>query len=257
MIKQLLQKALLMSAFFVSAVSSVQASDGCIANLKKEQVSVRYVYDGDTLQLSDRRRIRLVGLNTPELKKGNVWSRHIAKEAKNYLEQWLSLRQGRLYLQVELDTHDDYGRVLGYIVDAENRDPSVELLEKGLGYAIAIAPNLKKQKCYFKAEQKALLAGAGVWSYDSVIRAKDITKKDAGFSVVQGTVTRQYHFKTSDALVLDEKLVVMLKKAPRISSFIGRKIKVRGWVQATPFRRDNFSAAVTLYLNHTANIEVL
>ncbi|WP_162224952.1 thermonuclease family protein [Neptunomonas antarctica] len=250
-----------MSAFFVSVISPVMlpvlASDNCVSGLKKEKIAIRYVYDGDTVQLSDRRKVRLAGLNTPELKAGVGWSRAIAKDAKSFLEHWLNVRQGGVFLQIEQETHDSYGRVLGYLVDAKGKGPGVDLLKKGLGYAIAIAPNLEKQKCYFAAEQKARLAGVGVWSFDSIVLAKNITRKHSGFLVVEGEITHQYHFKTSDALVLNNHLVVMLRKAPRMSELMGKKIRVRGWVHAKKFTRDGFSADFSLYLNHSANIDVL
>ncbi len=252
-----------MSAFFVSVLlllasplQASQASANCRSTLKQEKVSVRYVYDGDTLQLSDRRRVRLAGLNTPELKEGPAWSRSVAQDAKSRLQQWLSLQQ-HVYLQVEQDPHDDYGRVLGYIVDAKGNDPAVTLLEKGLAHAVAIAPNIEKQRCYFAAERKARLAGVGVWAYPSALRAKDFRKDQAGFALVQGRVTRQFHFKTSQAIVLDDAIVVMLRGVSRLPSLSGKDVRIRGWVQAKKFKRKDFSAHFTVYLNHFANVEVL
>ncbi len=264
MIRQLLKKALFMSAFFVSVVSSfvspfvspLQASERCESTLKKEKVSVRYVYDGDTLQLSDRRRVRLVGLNTPELKEGPAWSRSVAKQAKSALQQWVSLQQN-VYLQIEQDARDDYGRMLGYLVNAKGEDPAIALLEKGLAYAVVIAPNIQKQGCYFAAEEKARLADVGVWAHAAVIRAKNLNKTLTGFSLVQGKVTRQYHFKTSEAVVLDDNLVVMLKGVSRLPSLAGKEVRVRGWIQARKFTRDAFSTRFTVYLNHMANVEIL
>ncbi|SFF86451.1 thermonuclease family protein [Neptunomonas qingdaonensis] len=249
-----------MSAFFVSVISSLisplQASERCESTLTKEKVSVRYVYDGDTLQLSDRRKVRLVGLNTPELKEGPAWSRFVAKQAKSTLQQWLSLQQN-VYLQVEQDARDDYGRILGYLVNAKGEDPAVALLEKGLAYAVVIAPNIEKQRCYFAAEKRARLADVGVWAQAAVIRAKNLNKKLTGFSLVQGKVTRQFHFKTSEAVVLDDNLVVMLKGVSRLPSLAGKEVRVRGWVQARKFTRDAFSTRFTVYLNHMANVEIL
>lgn len=247
-----------MSAFFVSVISPfispLQASESCQSALKKEKVSVRYVYDGDTLQLSDRRRVRLVGLNTPELKEGSSWSRSVAVDAKSTLEQWLSLRPN-VYLQIEQDARDDYGRVLGYMVDDKGEDPAVTLLERGLAYAVVIAPNTEKQRCYFAIERKARQAGVGVWAH-VVTRAKNLTK-NTGFALVQGKVTRQFHFKTSEAIVLDDNLVVMLRGVSRLPSLSGKEVRIRGWVQDRAFTRKDFSARFTVYLNHKANVEVL
>jgi endonuclease YncB( thermonuclease family) len=245
-----------MSAFFVSAISVAQASTDCISHLKKEKVSVGYVYDGDTVQLSDSRRVRLVGINTPELKSGPEWSKVIARQATSLLKRWVFTHKKNTYLQVEKEGHDSYGRILGYIVDSNGVGPDAALLEKGLAYGVAVAPNLQKQECHRRAEKRARLASVGVWAYKP-LHAHEFTKKKLGFSVLQGKVTRQFHFKTADALVLDEKVVVMLRRSPRLPPLFGRKVQVRGWVQAKVFKRDEFKAAFTLYLSHVSNIEVL
>lgn len=249
-----------MGAFFVPALlffaSPLQASENCRSTLKREKVSVGYVYDGDTLKLSDRRRVRLAGLNTPELKEGPAWSRSVAQDAKSKLQQWLSLQQ-HVYLQVERDPRDDYGRVLGYIDNAKGEDPAVALLEKGLAYAVVVAPNTQKQRCYFAAEKTARLAGVGVWAHAPVVLAKDFRKAQTGFALVRGRVTRQFHFKTSEAIVLDDNLVVILRGVSRLPSLSGKEVRIRGWVQDRVFTRNAFSARFTVYLNHKANVEVL
>lgn len=256
MIKLLLKKALFLSAFFLSAVSVSQASDSCTSGLKKQRVEVRYVYDGDTLQLSDNRRVRLVGINTPELGKGPAWSRSIAKQAASTLKQWVSLHKQDVYLQIEKESHDSYGRTLGYIVDSTGLGPDVALLEKGLAYSVAVAPNLQKLRCHKAAEKRARLAGLGVWLHGP-FSASSFDKKQLGFALVQGTVTRQYRFKTAEALVLDENVVVMLRRALPLSPISGRKVQVRGWVQAKKFKRGRFEASFVMYLSHTSNVEEL
>ena len=45
-----------------------------------EQHTVRNVYDGDTLTLTDERRVRLLGIDTPEIKEKQPY----AEEAKAY-----------------------------------------------------------------------------------------------------------------------------------------------------------------------------
>ena len=45
-----------------------------------EQHTVRNVYDGDTLTLKDERRVRLLGIDTPEIKENQPY----AEEAKAY-----------------------------------------------------------------------------------------------------------------------------------------------------------------------------
>ena len=73
-----------------------------------EKVLVRNVYDGDTLTLVDERRVRFLGIDTPEIKEKQPF----AEQAKAYTkdlchkqEIWISYEPGQ-------DTKDHYGRLL-------------------------------------------------------------------------------------------------------------------------------------------------
>lgn len=75
--------------------------------------------------------------------------------------------------------------------------------------------------------------------------------------LVQGRVTRHFRFKTSEAIVLDDNLVVMIKGVLPLPLLSGDMVRVRGWVQSKQFTRDDFSAFFMVHLNHVANIEML
>jgi endonuclease YncB( thermonuclease family) len=86
-----------------------------------QQVTVRNVYDGDTLTLTDERRVRLLGVDTPEVKENQPF----AQEAKDYTKTailgdgnqrngqkgndvWISFEPGQ-------ESEDKYGRLLAYV----------------------------------------------------------------------------------------------------------------------------------------------
>ena len=75
-----------------------------------EQVQVRNVYDGDTLTLQDERRIRFLGIDTPEIKEHQPFS----QEAKAYTKDrcsdkiWISFEPGK-------EREDHYGRLLAFV----------------------------------------------------------------------------------------------------------------------------------------------
>lgn len=75
-----------------------------------EPVEVRNVYDGDTLTLKDERRVRFLGIDTPEIKERQPFS----QEAKAYTKDrcsdkiWISFEPGH-------EREDHYGRLLAFV----------------------------------------------------------------------------------------------------------------------------------------------
>ena len=72
-----------------------------------QEYPVRNVYDGDTLTLEDERRIRFLGVDTPELKEKQPF----AQEAKDYTKGHCHKKS--IYLVSEGKDH--YDRILGWI----------------------------------------------------------------------------------------------------------------------------------------------
>lgn len=69
--------------------------------------TVVYVVDGDTFTLADGRRVRLLGLDAPEI------GRCMSEEAKNRLSQLVLGKHVRLK---DVGYHDDYGRILASVI---------------------------------------------------------------------------------------------------------------------------------------------
>ena len=90
----MLKKALitLVIGAFLWPIENVVAS--CEYSGALENVVIRSVTDGDTLVLNDGRKVRLLGINTPELGFGGEASEPYAVDAKDYVEmQWRLLQQ--------------------------------------------------------------------------------------------------------------------------------------------------------------------
>ena len=82
--------------------ATVAASNGIVAS----------VYDGDTLSLTDGRRVRLLQIDTPELGSGECYSR----ASRKALVKLVPIRS-RVTLEADarLDDVDRYGRLLRYV----------------------------------------------------------------------------------------------------------------------------------------------
>lgn len=97
-------------------------------------------YDGDTCTISiptlpgifgDRLSLRLVGIDTPEMKGKCDRERSLALEAKAFLLRHLEAAKD---IEIELVARDKYFRVLALIV-ADGLDLADEMVKAGLAYA--------------------------------------------------------------------------------------------------------------------------
>jgi micrococcal nuclease len=73
----------------------------------KDTVTVAKVVDGDTIELTDGRRVRYIGINTPER------DQPYYKEATEANRQLVAGKT--LQLEFDAETFDQYGRTLAYI----------------------------------------------------------------------------------------------------------------------------------------------
>jgi endonuclease YncB( thermonuclease family) len=97
-------------------------------------------HDGDTCTITipslpdlfgDRLSIRIVGIDTPEMKGKCDHERILALQAKAFLVRHLEQAQN---IEIELIARDKYFRVLGLIV-ADGLDLADEMVKAGLAYA--------------------------------------------------------------------------------------------------------------------------
>lgn len=102
---------------------------------------VRYVVDGDTIYLEGGEKVRLVGIDTPEL---GPPAEPRAEEAKEFVEN-LCPRGTEIGLNVDNQKQtDNYGRTLAVVyvkVDGSWINLNAELLRNGLAEIMYIPPS--------------------------------------------------------------------------------------------------------------------
>ncbi|MED5494068.1 MAG: thermonuclease family protein [Pseudomonadota bacterium] len=250
------KKASLWGAFFVVCsllgCGPAQGEDPvalpatCSMPAQAQPVRSRSVTDGDTLRLSDGRRLRLIGINTPEIGRDGAPSEPYAQAARRALQALVEHQP--LQLALGEDGRDHYGRTLGYLFDEQGRSIEALLLSEGLGYAVVIPPNYLLAECHQAAEQLARGARRGLWQNPPVLSLDELDS--SGFHVLQGrvaAVTRSRHALWID---LDGPLTLRLERrdldyfdhAPD-ASLVGQQVEVRGWVvdrQGREGMRDGF-----------------
>lgn len=231
----LMKKASLAGAFFVSAIWLSGAQAFCPAPSGLTSVSVQRVVDGDTLRLSDGRSVRMIGLNTPELGKQGRSDEPFAVAARKRLQALVDDSGGRVGLLPGKQAKDHYGRTLAHVYSAQGANLEAQMLADGLGFQVAVAPNVDLVACQQTAERSARQAGLGLWRRSPVLKAQQIQR--SGFAVVGGRVSKVQRnrggiwIEMHDALVLRvaPNLVGQFNNA-RLQALEGKQIEARGWV---------------------------
>lgn len=229
------KKAPLVGAFFVGAIWHFPALAFCPLPEQAQQVAVRTVVDGDTLRLVDGRSVRLIGINAPEIGRKGRASEAYAEAAKRRLQALVKASDGRVGLVLGAEPKDKYGRTLAHIYGRTGDNFEAQLLSEGLGYRVAIAPNVSLSGCQQQAEQMARKAAAGLWRQSPVLRAGDI--RQSGFAVIAGKVTSIERNRGGTWLELDDSLVLQVPArlqrsfpASFFANLEGRQVEARGWV---------------------------
>ncbi len=119
------------------------------------------VIDGDTLALAGDIRVRLLGLDAPEMEKDGRPPEFLAHKAKAALAD-LTLNQ-TVTLEYDRLRYDHYGRLLAYLFLPDHTLVNAELVRRGLARAYFIAPNLRYHQELLAAQQEAIQAQRGIW----------------------------------------------------------------------------------------------
>lgn len=233
-----LLRASLAGALFLWGLS-VQALD-CPADRIDEQVRVASLPDGDTLHLADGRRVRLIGINTPERAHDGRPAEPLAEEAHALLQRLVREADGRIGLRLDQEPRDRHGRLLAHVYLPDGASIEARLLSAGLATRVAIPPNLYDQDCLARAEDEARRAGRGLWSlpgYRHPIDVRDLPSDAQGYMLLQGRVERvggsRYaqwiNLEGGGTLKVEHELLPYFAGLD-LKTLEGRRIEVRGWV---------------------------
>ncbi|MBX8542387.1 thermonuclease family protein [Pseudomonas cichorii] len=230
-----LEKAPLVGAFFMAAIWSSGAQAFCPAPQGLPVAQVQRVVDGDTLRLADGRNVRMIGLNTPETGKNGQSAEPFAVAAQRRLQALVDESGGQVSLRVGEQAQDHYGRTLANVYGRNGANLEAQMLGEGLGYLVAVAPNVALVDCQKSAELKARQAGLGVWRNAQVQPAGQIDK--GGFALVSGQVRDVQRNRGGIWIELSDSVVlriapeqIPLFDASLLDRLKGRQIEARGWV---------------------------
>lgn len=212
--------------------------------------------DGDTVVLSNQRSLRLIGLNTPELTHRTGHSHEpLAQEARAALVRLLAQTNDLSVLYGE-ERFDSHGRTLGHLFLTDGTNVQARLIAQGLGFAIAIPPNLAFVDCYAAAEKRARNARAGLWSqaYFNPRPAGRISSGDRGFRRIRGRIQKITHTAESIWLALGTRVSLRIDRRDLeyfppgfLDVLPSEEIVARGWLTG--------SRRLRIHIRHPLDLE--
>ncbi len=116
----------------------------------RETAVIARVIDGDTLETSDNRTIRLININTPERKEYGY------EEAKNFLKSYENKT-----IELEIVGIDKYKRYLGRIY-SDGDYLNLEIVKNGFANKYLVREDELKE--FKKAEEEAIAKELGIWN---------------------------------------------------------------------------------------------
>jgi micrococcal nuclease len=119
---------------------------------------VRRVVDGDTVVLAGAGRVRLIGVDTPE-----VFGRAECFGAQASAFSKRTLAGVRVRYVVGREARDRYGRLLAYLWLGDGRSVNAMLVARGYARTLTIPPNDRYAGGFARLARDARRRGAGLW----------------------------------------------------------------------------------------------
>ena len=123
------------------------------------EATIEYVHDGDTLFLEDGRKVRLLGINTPEIGEyAECWGNESTALARQLLPEGT-----HVWVLPDIEPLDQYGRSLLFIYTDDTTNINLELLRQGAAEVEMYQPNVLLRDELERAEGDARDANLGMW----------------------------------------------------------------------------------------------
>jgi len=137
-------------------------------------IYVRRVIDGDTIQLENGERLRLIGIDTPEMHESDKLYRDsersgqdikvIIKMGQRSYEFTRKLVEGkRVSLEFDAEKYDKYNRLLAYVYLKDGTFVNAEIVKGGYASLMTIPPNVRYADLFSKLYREARENKRGLW----------------------------------------------------------------------------------------------
>jgi micrococcal nuclease len=115
--------------------------------------------DGDTFYLSGIGKVRLIGIDTPEV----FGEREcFGRQASRFVEETVPLG-ARVSYRLGVEERDRYGRALAYVWLDDGRFLNRLMVARGYALALTVPPNVEYEDLFVRVGQRARETGRGLW----------------------------------------------------------------------------------------------
>jgi endonuclease YncB( thermonuclease family) len=144
-------------------------SENDVVGIKKDDIpfSVTKVIDGDTIMVEIDgldKRVRLIGIDSPELVHPGKEIECFSREASNKMQELVSGKFVVLKSDPTQENEDKYGRLLRYVYTLEGMDINFTMIEQGYAFEYTYVYPYEKQNIYKNAERYAKENKLGLWN---------------------------------------------------------------------------------------------
>jgi len=138
-------------------------------------IYVTRAIDGDTLKLENGERVRLIGIDTPEMHESDKLYRDaqrthqdiqaikaLGRRAYNFTRNLVEGR--RVSLEFDVERQDKYGRLLAYVyLKDDGTFVNAEIVKQGYASLMTYQPNVKYADLFLKLYREARQNKRGLW----------------------------------------------------------------------------------------------
>ena len=139
-----------------------------------EDILVQRCVDGDTLKLENGERVRLIGMDTPEMHESEKLYRDSRKSGKDIEtikalgRRAAAVTKGlvegkRVRLEFDVERKDKYGRLLAYVYLKDGTFVNAEIVKEGYASLLTYPPNVRYVEIFKKLYQEARDERRGLW----------------------------------------------------------------------------------------------
>lgn len=137
-------------------------------------ILVKRVVDGDTILLENGERVRLIGIDTPEMhdsgkllrdsKRSQQSASEIKAMGRRSYEFTKKLAEGKVVsLEFDVERYDKYKRLLAYVYLKDGTFVNAQIIKEGYASLMTYPPNVKYADLFLKLYREARENKRGLW----------------------------------------------------------------------------------------------
>lgn len=130
------------------------------SSIKLQLAKVIKVVDGDTIEIEGGKKVRYIGIDTPETVDPRKPVQCFGKEASNKNKELIEGKEVKL--EKDVSETDKYGRLLRYVYLGDTLINEL-LVKEGYAHASSYPPDIKYQDRFTRAEREARENNRGLW----------------------------------------------------------------------------------------------